>query len=95
MNKSSTDLTLKVGETAEQQATKELGTSGDSSTDLVWSLFDNHELVAEVIACVVNFDACVAFETAAGRARRDDLAQTIRVHLERFRSRQMGVFWNP
>ena len=41
--------------------------------------------MAEVVTCVVNLDVCVAFETAAGRARRDDLAQMIRVCLKRFK----------
>ena len=48
-------------------------------------LFDNPELLAEVVACVVDLDVCVAFETAADRAWQDDLAQMTRVHLKRFK----------
>jgi hypothetical protein len=85
LNKSATDLTLKVEEASEQQDSEERDTSDVSPTDLVQSLFDNPELLAEVVACVVNLDTCIAFVTAAGRARRDDLACMIRVRLERFK----------
>ena len=39
--------------------------------------------MTDVVAYVVNLDACVAFETVAGRDWQDD-AQMTRVYLERF-----------
>ena len=68
LNKSVTNLTLKVEEALKQQSSEERDKSDNSLTDIVWSLFDNYELLAELDACVFNLDACVAFETAAGRA---------------------------
>ena len=82
LNKSATDLALKVGEVSQQQDPKEQDVSDVSRTDLVQSLFDNNELLIEVVACGVNLTACIAFVSDFGRAWQDDLTHMVGVCLE-------------
>ena len=85
LNRSTVDLTPKTAhENAEDE---EEGADAPSSAApaTMHSCFDNPELLAEVVDCVVNIEKCVAIVTARGRSRRDDLVCNIRVRLERFK----------
>ena len=80
LNRSVTDLTLKVEEVRDDDEVDE------SVTSLTLrSLFDDAELLNEDVDCVINLDKCICVVTEAGRKRRDDLARLMRLRLEHFK----------
>ena len=85
LNRSTVDLTLKT--THENAENEEEGADAPSSAApaTMHSCFDNPELLAGVVDCVVNLEKCVAIVTAGGRSQRDGLVRMIRIYLARFK----------
>ena len=83
LNRSVVELTLKVedvcADAVEQNADCEIDSPASRS------MFDDDDLLQEVVDCVVNVDELIVSVTPAQRELRDDLVHVICLRLEKFK----------
>ena len=77
LNRSVVELTLKVEDVCADAA--------DCEIDCPCSMFDNDDLLEEVVTCVANLDELIVSVTAAQRDLRNDLVRMIRPRLAAFK----------